>query len=357
MVVMVAGCGSATASPDDSQAGAGEAYVISILDGEGPYFDVRVDAVAPTGANRPIGSFVDVHPAGWDEASPYYDMRTTVGPRGILPIVVERNGGVQVGDVRTQFLDPRSTGATPVEVAGNLAGSSWSPDGQLAVDAGDGGIDLIDVRTGARHGVTPPRDVQIVPGWLADASGWPALRAMDDTSVAGRLSLAGVFTDGAAATYQVTGLERTVGARGGGIGIAASDGPNQSETAITEFRSDLPGPCQCVVWARNVQPGDDAAFGEPVWDASGTGIWLIFTRDDRTWLSHLLKPLTDQPIVDLPRGNWVIAGISSDDRWIVVSDADARSLVVVDTAAGAAREIARAQGEFNPTPMFGGWVR
>jgi hypothetical protein len=67
--------------------------------------------------------------------------------------------------------------------------------------------------------------------------------------------------------------------------------------------------------------------------------------------------LVDNPVADLPPGvEWSIAGISSDDRWIVLASTEGGILVLVDTAAGAAREIARAVGD-NDLPRFAGWVR
>ena len=64
----------------------------------------------------------------------------------------------------------------------------------------------------------------------------------------------------------------------------------------------------------------------------------------------------DGPVADLPHAeSWTIEGISADDRWVVVASEDTGSLVVVDRATSAI-EIARLQGGFNPTPMFGGWV-
>ena len=156
----------------------------------------------------------------------------------------------------------------------------------------------------------------------------------------------------------MTGLERFVGANGASLGTANSEGPNQSETVITESRAGLPGPCHCLVWARTVAPGDDPSFGDAVWDASGRGIWIVFTKDQRRWLSHIVEPEVDRPVANLPPvEGWRIAGLSSDDRWVVVASSEARSLVLVDTASGAAREIARAEGDVNPAPMFGGWVR
>jgi hypothetical protein len=337
---------------------AGEAYVVTIhREEDGPYFDVRVDAVAPIGGSRTIASFIDVHPAGWETASPYYDMRTVVGPDGLLPVVVERNGGEEPTDIRTLLLDLRLMGGPPVEVAGALGGSFWGPDGQLVMGAGNG-AELIDTTSGARQAIFSPKDVTISGAWLADGSGWPAAQSGDEESTAGWLSLGGEFTTGSAGpNFEVTGLERFVGANGGGLGIAGSDGPTQSDTVITESRTDLPGSCKCIVWARNVQPGDDPAFGDPVWDADGAGMWIVFSKGDRRWLSHLVTPEVDRPVADLPAAQvWRIAGISANDHWVVVAS-EAGSLVLVDTAAGTAREIARVQGPFSPAPMFAGWVR
>jgi hypothetical protein len=341
---------------DPPPAAAGEAYVVTIHREEnGPFFDVRVDAVAPAGGSRTIASFVDVHPAGWEAASPYYDMRSIVSPGGLLPVVAEQNGGME--EVRTLLLDLRLRGGPPVEIAGPLGTTFWGPDGRLAMDDGSG-LQLIDPRSGARQAISRPEDVSNSPAWLADGSGWPASRSREEESTAGWLSLEGKFTPGSAGPiFEVTGLERFRGANGGGLGMASSDGATQSETAITERRSDLPGPCNCIVWARNVQPGDDPAFGDAVWDANGTGIWIAFSKGDRRWLSHLVEQEVDRPVADLPASqDWRIAGISADDRWVVVAS-EAGSLVLVDTATGAAREIARVQGAFSPAPMFAGWVR
>jgi hypothetical protein len=366
-VVLLAACqATAPVSPDPSHPAAtepplpaaGEAYVVSLHYEEGgPFFDVRVDAVAPTGASRPIASFADVHPAGWETAAPYYDMRTIVGPGRLLPIVAERNGGMEPTDVRTLLLDLRPGAGPPVEIAGAPSFTFWGPDGQLG-SVGGQGADLIDVRTGARQSIARPEGIELSPAWLADGAGWTATRFADEPPTPGWLSNTGIFTAGFAPTFQVTGLERFVGANGGTLGIAGSDGPNQSETVLIEGRADLPAPCHCVAWARTVQPGDDPAFSDGIWDADGNGVWLVFTKGNRRWLSHLAEPLVDRPVADLPAAEgWRIAGISSDDRWVVVASPELGSLVLVDTVAGAAREIARVQGAFNPAPTFGGWVR
>lgn len=361
--MLVAGCqgggtgpsGGATGAPDEPLAAAGEAYVVTILDDDGPFFDVRVDAIAPGGGSRPIAAFDDVHPAGWQEASPFYDMRAVVGPSRIVPITAERGGGMNDSDVRTLLLDLRPGGGAAVEIAGNLFSPFWGPDGQLAV-LGDG-AEVIDPRTGARVPIATPDGVGISPAWLVDGSGWAAGQFRGDEPIVGWLSTDGTFTAGRAATFQVTGLERLVGAAGGTLGFAVSDGPT-SETAITEYRAALPGPCHCMSWASRIEPGEDPGFGDAVWDAAGTGIWLIFAKDDRRWLSHVVKPKVDNPVADLPPdGDWAIVGISADDRWVVTAALTDGKLVLVDTVAGAAREIARVQGIVNPAPMFGGWVR
>jgi hypothetical protein len=338
----------------------GEANIVTILDDDGPFFDVRIDGFAPTGAVRPIASFSDVHPAGWDTAEPYYDMRSTVGPTGLVNIVVERNGGENAADVRTLLLDAHDPGRPPVEIQGDLAGPFWGPDGQLATIRDEASV--VDTRTGAREAIPSVVGVEITPAWLIDGSGWPATRFGDDDMTVGSLSASGVFSAGRASVFEVTGKERFVGAEGGTLGYAVSDGADQSESALIEQRADLPPPCHCLTWASRVEPGDDPGFGAGIWDARGIGIWVIYAKDQDTnaehsWLSHLLEPRNDRPVLDLPRGHWSIAGISSDDRWIILSDLEAGSLVLVDTAAGAAREIARIRDTVGPAPMFGGWVR
>lgn len=361
--LLVAGCqgggtgpsGGASTAPDEPLAAAGEAYVVTILDDEGPFFDVRVDAIAPGGGSRPIAALDDVHPAGWLEASPFFDMRSIVGPTRLMQVVAERGGGMNDNDVRTLLLDLRPGGGPTVEIAGSMPAPFWGPDGQLAAIRDDG--ELIDTRSGARQPIPRPDGVDISPAWLVDGSGWPAGQFGGDEPIAGWLSTDGTFTAGRAATFQVTGLERLVGAAGGTIGFAVSDGPT-SETAITEYRADLPGPCSCMSWVSRIEPGEDPGFGDAVWDAAGTGIWLILSKDDRRWLSHVVKPKVDNPVADLPPGSdWAIVGISADDRWVVAAALADGQLVLVDSVAGAAREIARVQGNINPAPMFGGWVR
>jgi hypothetical protein len=347
---------SAPTPTEPPLAAAGEAYIVTVLDDDRPFFDVTVEAIAPTGASRPIASFADAHPNGWESASPFYDMRATVAS-GRLLIVAERNGGMESDDLRTLILDLAGTSPT-VEIDGAVLAAAWAPDGRLA--SLDDEPAVIDLRTGLRTLIVKPADVGLSPAWLADGSGWVADRygENDGDPVHGWLSVAGVFTAGPAAPFQVTGRERFVGAAGGTLGYAITDGVGQSETALTEQRADLPGACHCIVWASKIDPGNAPGFGDSAWDAAGRGVWIVYTQGERRWLSHLTTPRVDSPAADLPPGtDWSIAGISTDDRWVVASSAEPGVLVLVDTVAGAAREIARVQGDVNPAPMFAGWVR
>jgi hypothetical protein len=361
-VLLVAAC-QGTPSPSGASeptvtepplAAAGEAYVVTILNDDRPFFDVRVDAVAPTGPSRLIATLTDVHPAGWTEADPIYDMPLVVGPTRRLLVVAERGGGVNPGDTRTILFD-LSGGMPPVEIEGAINRPRWSPDGRLAEISDQ--PETIDPLTGVRTAIAHANDVEVMPAWLADGSGWIAVRYGEDEPTIGWLSTSGVFTAGPATAFQVTGRERFTGATGGRLEYAVSDGATESEVVIAERREDLPGACQCLIWARKVDPGDDPGFGEADWDMNGRGIWLVFSKDERRWLSHVAPPLVDTPVADLPPGvEWSIAGISSDDRWIVLASTEGGILVLVDTAAGAAREIARAFGDDDP-PRFAGWVR
>jgi hypothetical protein len=364
----IAGCGTpAPASPGPSEAGsattelpiatAGELYLVSYLDDADPFFGVRVEAVGPTGRTRPIATIEDVRPAGWEDASPATGFEPTIGPDGFLVLGVERNGGFEDADTKTLLVDVTPAGRPTVEIDGRLSRPAWGPSGALL--ALENEPVLVDPLTGHRSDVFQPDGIELAGVFLADGSGWVARRSVGETTTAGSLASDGTFTPGFAQSFQVTGLERSVGAEGGMLSMAISDGATESETAIVEFREDLGRSCHCRAWARFVEPGTDPHFGDAVWDRTGSGIWLTRSDEAEQWLSYLDAPLSETKVADLPpTGSWQIRGISPDDRWLVLgTDAsEPGPLVLVDTAAGEARVLARPDAS-GVTPTFAGWVR
>ena len=364
-LVLLSGCASATPSsrPAATESAAplpsaGELYLVTILDDDAPGFGVRVEAIGPTGRVRPIALIDDARPSGWDDASPAPDFQPTVGPTGLLVLGVDRNGGNEDSDRKTLFIDVTGAGRPTIEADGGLFRPSWSPTGEILTIASEAVV--VDPPAGRRRAIALPDGVELTGAWLVDGSGWVATRTAGETRTAGSLSADGRFTPGAAASFEVTGLERSISADGGTLSLAVSDGVGQSDTAIVELRPDLDPPCSCRAWARFVQPGPDPHFGDGLWDARGRGVWLTFSDGPRRWLSHLVEPLRETKVAELPpdRG-WHIVGISSDDRWVVLGvDASEpqAALALVDTQAGAARILATVDPD-GSLPAFGGWVR
>jgi hypothetical protein len=336
---------------------AGELFLVTYLDDDGPSFGVRVDAVGPSGRTRPIATIDDLRPRGWDNAAPVYGMGPTVGPNGYLVVSVERNGGFDASDMRTMLVDATGAGRPTVEVDGALSRPAWSPTGSLL--ALDNEPAVIDSATGRRTPIHLPMEIELTDAWVADGTGWVAMSANGEDRQAGRVSVDGTFTPGAVQSFEVTGLERRIGAEGGTLSMAVSDGVGQSDTAIIEVRPEFERPCQCKAWARFVEPGNDPTFSDAVWDAGGTGLWLVNGQDANHWLSHLDKPMSPTKVADLPPGvGWQIRGISPDDRWIVLGgdETDPAPLILVDTAAGEARVLAQPNAA-GFLPFFAGWVR
>jgi hypothetical protein len=334
---------------------AGEILVVNVVDDPRPYFDVRVDAVAPSGVVQTVAWFYDVRPAGWTEASPMYDTAVSIGPGGKLLVVAERSGGVAPGDAAGVLLDLGNPHASPVEIAAVPHRPVWGPTGALAWSGN--AWQVADPTTGIISSALVPAGVEPVGAWLADGGGWLALRHDErhDVPEAGALGTTGEWRPGIPQLFEWTGLERRVGAAGGFLTTAHSDGSESSETAVIERRIDLPGPCGCLAWVRMIEPGNDPRFGDPVWDAAGTGIWVPMAERDgeRRWLSHVTTPDRDMPVAELPDdGDWRIAGISPDDRWVVLSGSE---LIVVDTHRGEA-VVALRNGEVTSV-HFGAWRR
>jgi hypothetical protein len=341
-----------------SEAVAGELLVVHVIDDPRPFFDVRVDAVAPTGAVQTVASFYDVHPASWTEAAPMYDADVSIGPGGKLLVVAERAGGAEPGDAVGVLLDLRDPFAAPVAIAAVPHGPAWGPTGGLAWRGN--AWQVADTTTGVISAAPVPTGVEPVPAWLVDGGGWLGLRHDDRLGApeVGALRTTGEWQPGIPQLFEWSGLERRVGAAGGVLSMAVSDGFQSSETALIERRLGLGGPCRCQVWLRSIEPGDDPRFGNGVWDAARVGVWapMADPTGGQRWLVHLATPGVDTLVTRLPdNGDWQIVGLSRDDGWVVLSGEEAGELVLVDTSRGEV-VVVLSNGEVTSV-HFGAWRR
>lgn len=364
--LMIAGCSSGpspstSASPTAgvTPAGVGGAiYVVHVLDDDEPFIDVRVDSVATDGAWQTVARFEDVAPAGWDDSEAVSDDAVSIGPSGLLLMHVELET-VAAPERRTLLLDIRSPEAPPIEIADHVH-PIWGPDGTVAWY--DGPLSWIDLSAGdgTVHTINLPAGIDGVGPATADGSGWLAGRTNDvgDLLEVGVVRRDGQFVSGQEPAFTWTGTDRWLGAEGGSIGTAHSDGFPQSETVVNERRADLEPPCQCETWFMKVLPSDDPSFSDPHWDREGTGIWLPVGDPGRWWLSHVTEPLQDNPIADLPPAEWWrIVGITDDDRLVALRSDDDRNLALVDTETGMSAVVARSDGDRDWGAYFGGWIR
>ena len=298
----------------------------------------------------------DIHPAGWDAASPTTDPLVLLGPTGWLAVGVEKPGSNVDADEATLFFDLRVRGSAVRETVGAPFRAAFGPTGLLAVF--DEGLHTIDPTTGQANDVHVPQGVDPRAYWLADGSGFLA----DQYDGAGNphvggLSLSGGFTPGLPSVYAPTGFERPFGKDGGTLGVGVSDGPLGADTALVESRAGLEPPG--IVWFSFQEPGDNPHFGDFAWDAARAGLWIVFSNvaGDQSWLSHVTEPKRDARIVDLP-GNavWQLVGLSRDDHWIVLSSDDLGQLVLVDTVRREARVLAQSALAGSAAPFFVGWT-
>jgi hypothetical protein len=370
LVVVLAACGStapsasrasgsvqgATATPAPSLVTAPvEAIVVWVVDDGLPYFDLIVESIAPTGVARPVARIRDIHPAGWQDASPRLDAPVLASATGSILISVERDGG-GAGDLeRTLLLRLDSSKRSPIELPNVTERAAWGPDGELAVFAPR--PILVDPTTGTTSAIPVPPRVDLLEAWSADGSGWLAVERVGDSGQeVGVARRDGTFAVGPPRPFGLTGRERLTGARGQILSAAVSDGPQGTETAIVDFG---PGSCpRCVVWARFQTPGATPSFGDFVWDAAGQGLWVTWQSADRkrAWLGHMATPGVDDPIVELPAGiDFDIVGISPTDAWLLLRASEQHTLAVGDTMTGDTRVIARPLVPGGPAPIFAGW--
>ena len=368
-ILLAAGCASpspsaqrasAPASPEspDPVPAGGELYLASIVDTDGPGFGVRVEVAAPNGLRRRVAELAKVLPTGWDDATATDFYEPPIGPTRQIVLSAERDVSGETTETHVLVVDLAGSGRPVVDLPLGTFESHWGPGGELAVSGQKPYV--IDLSTATKSEIRRPAGIETLGVWLADGSGWQAGRQDDSIYAPGRLTPTGEFVAGVPEPYEVTGLERIFGEKGGTLTMAVSDGPTGSEAAIIEIRGDLAPPCQCVAWARSTDPGDAPQFQEATWDRAGTGIWIVFSQGRQRWLSHVQTPLVDTKVADLPpdRG-WRVVGISNDDRWVVlrVDESEPRAaLALVDTRAGTARILAEPEPD-GALPTFGGWVR
>ena len=324
-----------------------------ISDDDGPFFDLVVESIAPTGVARPLTTVTDIHPAGWTTASPRLDGAVLASPQGWLVISVERDGGGIPDLERTLLIDLRAE-HPQLELAGVAERAAWGPQGHLAI-LGSRPL-LVDPITGVKTEVAVPADVDVLEAWAADASGLVAIEDMGEPSQrAGVLRGDGIFVPGVRPPYSATGRERHTGAIGQVLTVAVSDGADGAETAIVDSG---PGVCpRCIVWARFKTPGDDPRFFAYNWDAAGAGLWITWQTSDRkrAWLGHMSTPGHDDPVVNLPPSvDFGIAGVSPTDAWFILDASDLRQLVLADTLTGQTRAIAKPLVPGGPAPIFAG---
>jgi hypothetical protein len=370
LTAALAGCGRTTSNPvstaDTTPArtttatgpivtGAPQALVVTVLDDEGPFFNLVVEAVAPNGVAQPVATIHDVHPAAWEEASPRLDEPILASTAGDLLVSVERGGGGEPGFEAALLLDLNSPTKPPIELPAVIDRGAWGPTDELAV-FGQDDLTVIHPKTGTTTRIDIPTRVDPLIAWAADGSGWLATEQEgDDDQRSGTLLRNGTFQPTVARTYGATGRERVMGSKGEIVSEAVSDGATESETALVDFG---PGICPgCIVWASHVEPSDDPTFGDYTWDAAGTGLWLVRgAADGKTrWLAHLPAPKDEDRILDLPaRADLTIVGIAPDDRWLVFATDDGKRLLVADTANGTTRQLARTAGE-GANVVFAGW--
>jgi len=329
--------------------------------------DVQLIAVAPDGYERVIARF---------EASTLqragkllFNSDPQLGADGYLAYSV-------VGNITTQplywwFLDTRRPDAAPFEVGPSeahlLAGpdSRWvlAPYGPWAPEAGS--LSIITPAMETVSSIDIGEDVTPL-AWLADGSGWYAGRAIDLASNGAPVIVPAISfgdppkrggilrPDGSfqvsprPALYSATGRIPFGPVDGLGVGFLGRDDPDTMRVVTGEG-----GPDRTVTWYRYPKPPVGNPWGSLVWDAAGTGLWVVEPVDSTYRLIHLSAPgATPTVLATLDSANvgdessWVeISGVAPDDAFVVVQIAsgqkngDVYDTYLVDAASGSALRI------------------
>jgi hypothetical protein len=344
---------SGSASPPGGDpfpaAGAGDAYVVTILETpEGtPADDLRIERVTATGARHPIATLTDVTGQLPEGTQIETFEPSAVSPLGWLALPLGHGDESQL-----LIVDLRDPGRAPVVVPGGPA--AWGPDGRLAILDELGAIFLDPVR-GSRVVATVPDEVSVATTWAADGSGLLAARpGTGDASIAGTFTPDARFVDGARPAYSTTGVDLPFGADGTFVGDGISEGPDRSESLILE---PAEGGGLPIVWLKVSQPGSDAIILDHAWDSKGTGLWVLLARPGSASLAHLAGPgkQEERARFDVTEGA-AIVGVDAGGDAVVVSidatDAAPAAILRIDTATGATVHLEGAGG----APTFAGWA-
>ncbi len=275
-------------------------------------------------------------------------------PDGYLAVAVSA-ADEKASPVAVLVWDLARPTAEPVRLETTADGSGrpvigWTADGRLVVaaDVAVAGFDVLDPRTRGVVSVTISRDTVDASGVFLGAIGTStaggSITSTPDGEIVVVMTNPGTFestvatlelprgggagraTEGLpAAVWSVTGLERTWGTKGGvvgGLGSANDISIAGVQVGRPISSSDAP---DAQAWSI-LGPGEQVV-GQPVWDATTTGIWLLQATGRRLDLVHLDGPGLASARATLPGDGTTdssrnaIVGVAADGRGVVVRGA------------------------------------
>ena len=248
----------------------------------------------------------------------------------------------------------------------------WTPDGRLVVASSYSQLDVLEARTKHLVSVTLPDQTFIAAGYFGRSvaggsiTSTPANRVVvmehDRATFRSTVATADLPRDGGVATltdglpdatWAVTGLEPTWGVRAGVIGIAfdatflsTAGVLVDSQAQGSNYASDA------QTWAL-LGPGEQLV-GQPAWDATVSGIWLLQGTGRRLDLVHLDGPGLAAARATLPWDGTTgsdrngIAGVAAGGRGLIVRGASGDLFVDGDSGRWA---------ELPAGARFVGWAR
>ena len=182
---------------------------------------------------------------------------------------------------RVVIFDLRDPDAEPWVVPGEPGGSAWGPGSVLAIpDAGL--VHLHDARCRSSRSIEVPAGVVVSsvdspmyfpPTWLADDSGFATWQVGDEGAF-GRLGLDRTHTPAAdpPPIFQSTGRERRWSPDGRELTFECVQDGGPESCSVSATRGGSPP----VVWWTAGSGG--GVVQDYVWDATGTGAWLLTER-------------------------------------------------------------------------------
>jgi hypothetical protein len=321
---------------------------MQVLEDDGPFFDIRVDAVSFDGV-RELATRT-VQPTGWPSAEHGRELHPVLGPNNVLYVSAERGGN----EYRTLFYDLTRPDEPPFEMDGRWPAPNFGPTGLVSWHGHDDRkIDVLEPGTGIMRTLRPPREITVTWNWTVDGRGWPARqRVANGAPVDGLYTITGSFERNPVPMSEI--WDRDGGRRRGATGGVLTIGGEHSNIMVFEQIGD-----GGRVWLETPEPGEEVRFTWPEWDAAGEGLWVAMgaTDGERRWLAHMPAPEKWEPVMDLPPGPWwSVRQISADDRWMVLSS-DAREIAIVDRAAGRVEIVSSADPAAKIGPLVEGWLR